>query len=754
MFESVSWIGIPEEEYKSKNIEKSDVNGRFVYFRHSFTLGSPSKCVVNISANTRYRMWVNERPVLSGPCRGDKWYTYYDTVDISGILHEGNNTMCVQVLLTNENQVMDGTDDRAALYSVVSHFPEHLLVIDSQVTDAKGNILYTLSTGKAEWKVCLDNSFYLTKYNNKNEFLGAMTESIDCDRTDLDWKKDTFDDSNWSKAITRVKAAPDKVRGLVGLMDKLYLYPRPIPLIKEEEPEALSVISEYSKEAGQISVVASEYTEEYTISPNAKVQLLFTSKVLTNGYFRFHFEGGRHSKVKLNYFEKFYSDKRHVKRDDYINGEMFGEPQEDFLILNGDKVTYEPFWYRTLRFLRMDIETGEETLKLKAPVIIKMGYPLEPQYKLNAKETWMNDLWDICIRTLENCMTDAYMDCPFWEQMQYPMDTRLQALFTYACDGNTELIKKALWEFHCSKIPAGLIQGKAPSAFVQVISTFSLHYIFMIREYASETGDIDEIRKYLGDVDDILTYYDMHRERKYGLVGDIGYWPFVDWQAAWAGHGGVPNALDHGPSTIINLMYAYGLEQAALIMELVGRDKMSEEYRLRKDEIISRVQELCFNNERNLFREGPGFEEYSQHAQSWAVLLDMCDKDTSAKVMRASFESDVIPCSFSTSYELFRACEKAGVYELTFDSLKRWADLLDEHCTTCPETPDYDTRSECHAWSALPIYELRHCKEFIEKKFHEIRPDPGQDHDRLHFNGRSISSDAHVLQSSQWLSLA
>jgi hypothetical protein len=162
-------------------------------------------------------------------------------------------------------------------------------------------------------------------------------------------------------------------------------------------------------------------------------------------------------------------------------------------------------------------------------------------------------------------------------------------------------------------------------------------------------------------------------------------------------------------------MYAYALEQAACIMEAVNRKEMAAEYRARKADITAKVQTLCFDEERHLYREGPEFEEYSQHAQSWAVLLGMCKEKEAKMVMKASFEADVIPCSFSTSYELFRACEKAEAYELTYPSLRRWIDLFEEHCTTCPETPDYNTRSECHAWSALPMYELRYCKEQLKQ---------------------------------------
>ena len=41
----------------------------------------------------------------------------------------------------------------------------------------------------------------------------------------------------------------------------------------------------------------------------------------------------------------------------------------------------------------------------------------------------LEEVYDICLRTLENCMMDTYMDCPYYEQNQFPMDTRLQALF-------------------------------------------------------------------------------------------------------------------------------------------------------------------------------------------------------------------------------------------------------------------------------------------------------------------------------------
>lgn len=127
-----------------------------------------------------------------------------------------------------------------------------------------------------------------------------------------------------------------------------------------------------------------------------------------------------------------------------------------------------------------------------------------------------------------------------------------------------------------------------------------------------------------------------------------------------------------------------------------------------------------------MYREGPRERQFSQHDQSWAVLCGLCgeevredtwslsnaqtivtidEKTAQQQILMHAQADDVIPVSFSTAFEYYRACEVAGCYGLTMDNLYRWKKLLDQHCTTCPEEP-VNARSECHGWSALPIYEF------------------------------------------------
>ena len=44
---------------------------------------------------------------------------------------------------------------------------------------------------------------------------------------------------------------------------------------------------------------------------------------------------------------------------------------------------------------------------------------------------------DVSWRTLKSCTWETYMDCPYYEQLQYLGDTRLQCLITYMTTGDT-----------------------------------------------------------------------------------------------------------------------------------------------------------------------------------------------------------------------------------------------------------------------------------------------------------------------------
>lgn len=229
----------------------------------------------------------------------------------------------------------------------------------------------------------------------------------------------------------------------------------------------------------------------------------------------------------------------------------------------------------------------------------------------------------------------------------------------------------------------------------------------MLKEYYDWSEDKETILRYRPDIDLILDYYG-RKQNAQGLVEKLGYWEFVDWRPEWEESNGAPLAIQKGPSTIINLMYAYALSCGAYLYGETGRKEIKEEYLSRKKAVCEAINKYCWSENRQLYMEGPDFEQYSIHAQAWAVLNGMKEgKEVGELMARALEEPDVIQNSFSTSFEIFKALKQSERYDLAEKIFSLWKVLPEKGCTTCPEVP-VDSRSECHAWSAQPIYEFIH----------------------------------------------
>ena len=179
MWKKAMWIGVPREEIEEKKIYQGDMNGRFAYYRLEIELEEAGEAIVDLSANSRYRLWINEKPVLSGPCRSNQFRHYYETVDLKPYLKKGKNILAAQVLLYDSMYTAGWQDQRAPLVSVASLPAGHRFALEGAVKDAQGVDVAELTTGKADWRVWLDNTFYLYKEGAVDTNLGALAEKID-----------------------------------------------------------------------------------------------------------------------------------------------------------------------------------------------------------------------------------------------------------------------------------------------------------------------------------------------------------------------------------------------------------------------------------------------------------------------------------------------------------------------------------------------------------------------------------------------
>ena len=68
------------------------------YFKKSVVLDDICDAVIEISAQARYKLYINGNLVGFGPCKGSREKTFFDTIDVTDSLKVGNNDIYVEVL--------------------------------------------------------------------------------------------------------------------------------------------------------------------------------------------------------------------------------------------------------------------------------------------------------------------------------------------------------------------------------------------------------------------------------------------------------------------------------------------------------------------------------------------------------------------------------------------------------------------------------------------------------------------------------
>lgn len=107
-------------------------------------------------------------------------------------------------------------------------------------------------------------------------------------------------------------------------------------------------------------------------------------------------------------------------RLDATNGLIIGPYDDVTLDLpRSQRIAYEPFWFRTFRLMRLEISVGEHPVTLVSFTATQVNYPMAVKAAYdNPGDVQSDQLWEVSIRTLRNCMFDGYSDCPFYEQLQ------------------------------------------------------------------------------------------------------------------------------------------------------------------------------------------------------------------------------------------------------------------------------------------------------------------------------------------------
>jgi alpha-L-rhamnosidase len=693
-----------------------------LHLRRKLSLATvPARYLVRVSADNRFILFVNGVRVGDGPARGDLAHWRYECFDLAPLLKPGDNLITATVWNFGVYAPVAQMTDRTAF------------LLESEATGDTG-----ISTPKG-WEVEIESGHKpLPRVPEGFWAYMAQGPGEELDAADYDWNWQNPEDQSggWVPVASPIRESiyptVNKAHSGDETGDNPWgLVPDLLPHMEYKEATAGDVVrtdlwsgAEVAREPGRITATVQTGRSEIgnfpqqgaTVPPHGHVHIILDRKTLTTAYPQLTVSGGKDATIRLTYSEALYDEKQHKgDRDavDYSDPNGVKHPRvalglhDLFKPDGGEHRTFEPLWWRTWRYLELDITTADQPLTLESLKAQFTAYPFAERAKLETGDADLDKIWEISWRTARLDAHETYMDTPYYEQLQYVGDTRIQALISYTVAGDDRLARQALDAFNASRIPEGITRSRYPSSLPQNIPTFSLLWIGMLHDWWMYRPDPAPIRTSLEGTRSVLGWFAQY-EQPNGLLKKTPWWSFIDWVLK----GDLPVYSGNGESCVTTLEYLGALNDAADLEQAFGDPSIATQHRLRAEGVRSGLTRECWSAKRKLVADTPDLDVFNQQASILGVLYDVVPKDEQQTVLKKmlAVEPGTIPdgmlsASYYFRFYLARALDHAGMGDEYLGSLDPWRQLLPLHFSTWPEQPG-DTRSDSHAWSAHPIYDL------------------------------------------------
>ena len=678
---------VSERPWNAHWIAASNEEGReygVYYFRKNINLAAkPSSFLIHVSADNRYKLYINGVLVSLGPARGDLYYWNYETVDLSPYLVAGKNSIA------------------AIVWNEAHKRPEAQITLRTafivQGNSATEEILNTNNT----WKCFRDRGyqpipgFY---------FAASTGEMVDMNHTAMHWAAPGFDDTGWPAAANLFEG---KLKGMSDGFGWM-LVPSSIPQMELTDQRIPSL-----RKADGVTVPSSFPATKapVTIPANTTVTMLLDQTYLTNAYPTLRFSNGTDAGISLSYAESLFDNiakygMRKSSRNE-IEGKDFSG-RTDSIKSNGKAgQSFTTLNFRTYRYIRLIVQTQNDPLIIDDLYGTFTGYPFKQNAVFNADNTEIKKILDIGWHTARLNAQEIYTDCPYYEQLQYIGDTRIQAMVSYYYSGDDRLARNALNLMDHSRLPEGVTLSRYPTHSTQVISTFSLWYIGMLHDYWMYRDDPSFIKDKLVGARAILDFFGKYQQQD-GSLKNTPYWTFVDWANGKDWFVGSPPKGTDGASAIIDLQLLWAYQWAAAMEAKMGLPAFANAYNKKAAQLKQTIQRKYWSPAKKLYADTEEKTLFSQHTNSLAILTGMVKTADMNSVCKSLLtDSTLTQCTIYFKYYLHTALVKGGFGNDYMNWLDVWRNNIKMGLTTWAEVSDLEnTRSDCHAWGSSPNIEF------------------------------------------------
>ena len=463
----------------------------------------------------------------------------------------------------------------------------------------------------------------------------------------------------------------------------------------------------------------------FHLDPHRRIRAILDLDDYVCGYPELSLRGGEGGSVRLHWAESLYLGPRrngeehhmHAKgHRDEVDGKYFRGKGDTFILGGGSQPrTFRPLWWRAGRYLELILETRDEAVQLLGGRVSEERYPfdlhahIELPNESGGDAELIRELLPIMTRGLEASAHETYQDSPYYEQLQYVGDTRLEALATYVLTPDRRLPLKAVRMYDASLRPDGLTQSRYPCSawHAQCIPGFSLWWVGMVHDAAAWGAEKGFIQDRMPGVRAVLEAF-RARLNSDSLLEPMPGWRYLDWVPQWTR--GIPPGGEAEPAAAAQWQLAWALSIKAELERWLGEAALAERDQADARRVAA-AAEAYWREEEGAYAENAEATLFSEHAQCLAVLSGLLPQERREAVANAiatgtAGDQPLIPMTIYFSHYFFEACRILHRMEPLFDRLRgTWGELVKLGLKTPLEKPE-PSRSDCHAWSSHPLFHL------------------------------------------------
>ncbi len=657
-------------------------------FRREFeAAASPFR--IHVSADERFELFLDGERIARGPDRSDVEHWCYATYDLR--------------LSAGKHQL------EALVWSIGPHAPvAQMSWRGGFILKAEGDYDNQLTTGKAPWEVAKLDGYEFTQ----GDFFGGVGAQLTARDCGPQWKKGNYvkaqivrsamQSNPWGDSAPGWKLYPTR---LPDQLDRTFTTGRAVALGNGVLGKDDVLTAEFARDSGLTRWQALiDGRSELVVPANTEKFLLWDLGDYYCAYPECEVSGGAGAKLTWGWAESLYLPKSAAKgqRDEFV-GKTFHGTTDTFLPGGGEHRKFSTLWWRSGRWCLLSIKTGAEPLTLHRLALNESRYPFEVESRFDDGDSQLPGVIDMTARGILMSAHETYTDSPYYEQLMYVGDTRLEALTTYTMSRDERLPKRAVELLDFSRRNSGFVNERYPAYLPQNSPTYSLIWALMLNDYAFWRNDPDFVRARAIGLRSMLEQFEPYVNSD-GLLEKMHGWPFMDWVQGWS-NGNAPDGAG-GISSVNNLLYVYALQKSAEVEDFLKEPLLAQRLREKAARTAAAVRTKFWDESRGLMADNLSHTEFSEHGQCLALLTDTVTGEQARRCFEQLLTApDLKRTTIYFSFYLMETWQKFGRGDLIIKRLDFWKDLVKQGLKTPVEEPG-DTRSDCHGWGSHPLFHL------------------------------------------------